>query len=75
MQKDMNKIFDETSDQLDQQTELSKEDAREAMKKLMVLKGASHPSSDQLSSIIPHPKQEDPEVIDADNWDIEYDEE
>jgi MerR family transcriptional regulator, heat shock protein HspR len=76
MQKDMNKLFDETSDQLDQQTELSKEDAREAMKKLMALKGASQPQpSDQLNSIIPHPKQEDPEIIDAENWDIEYDDE
>lgn len=74
MQKDMNKIFDETSDQLDQQTELSKDDARHAMKKLMALKSASQPT-DQLNSIIPHPKQEDPEIIDAENWDIEYDDE
>jgi|SRR5271154_4903858 len=73
MQKDMNKVFDETNAQLDQQTELSKEDARETMKKLMILKGASQ-INDQLSNIIPHPKQEDPEIIDAENWDIEYEE-
>lgn len=74
MQKDMNTMFDETQDQLDQQAELSKEDARETMKKLMHLKEASHPQDLQLNSIIPHPKQEDPEIIDAENWDIEYDE-
>lgn len=74
MQKDMNKVFDQATEQLDQQTELSKEDARDTMKKLMALKSASHPG-DQLNNIIPHPKQEDPEIIDAENWDIEYDDE
>lgn len=76
LQKDMNKAFDDASSELDQQAEVVKEDARETMKKLMTLKGASQiPPNGQLSPIIPHPKQEDPEVIDADNWDIEYDEE
>lgn len=76
LQKDMNKVFDEANTELDQQAQVVKEDARETMKKLMTLKGASQiPPNGQLSSIIPHPKQEDPEVIDADNWDIEYDEE
>lgn len=76
LQKDMNKAFDEANTELEQQAELVKEDARDTMKKLMTLKGASQVKpNDQLSSIIPHPKQEDPDVIDADNWDIEYDEE
>jgi MerR family transcriptional regulator/heat shock protein HspR len=74
MQKDMNKVFDETHDELSQQAEISKVEARSTMKKLMTLKSNSQ-VNEQLSSIIPHPKQEDPEIIDADNWDIEYDEE
>jgi MerR family transcriptional regulator/heat shock protein HspR len=76
LQKDMNKAFDEANTELDQQAQVVKEDARETMKKLMTLKGASQIlPNDQLSNIIPHPKQEDPEIIDAENWDIEYDEE
>ena len=70
----MNKVFDETHDELSQQAEISKVEARSTMKKLMTLKSNSQ-VNEQLSSIIPHPKQEDPEIIDADNWDIEYDEE
>ena len=77
LQKDMNKVFDEAHTELDQQAEGAKEGARDAMKKLMSIKGASQipPNEDQLNSIIPHPKQENSEIINADEWDIEYDEE
>lgn len=71
MQKDMNRLFEQTHQELDEQEEASKEDARESMKKLMALKSTSQPN-EQQNSIIPHPQQEDPEEIDAENWDVEY---
>lgn len=76
MQKDMNKVFDETHEELGQQAEISKEDARKTMNKLMVLKGASQPN-DQLTKAyqsIDLPDEAQEAKTGADNWDIEYDE-
>lgn len=65
MQKDMNKLFDQTQQQLDLQSEQSKELMRSSARQLMKLKQRNEK---------PHPTQDIKNTVDVDNWDIEYEE-
>lgn len=65
MQKDMNKLFDQTQQQLDLQSEQSKELMRSSARQLMKLKQRNEE---------PQPTQDGKKTVDVDNWDIEYEE-
>ncbi len=63
MQKDMNKVFEQTQKQLEMESEQSKELMRTSARQLMKLKQqAQEKESTEQSS------------FDVDNWDIEYEE-
>lgn len=70
MQKDMNKMFEQTQEQLDQETEISKQSVKASAKQLMTLK---------QQAAVPHvetnkPRRNNPlETMDLENWEIEYD--
>lgn len=63
MQKDMNAIFDKTQDELDKETETSKQVAQESMKQLMALKKGSPPET---------PSTQDSSDDENSPWKIEY---
>jgi MerR family transcriptional regulator/heat shock protein HspR len=68
MQKDMNKMFEQTQEQLDHETEVSKQSVKTSAKKLITLKQQAQ---------VPHVGTEKRrnttfETIDTDNWEIEY---
>ncbi|HSW73993.1 MAG TPA: MerR family transcriptional regulator [Candidatus Limnocylindria bacterium] len=74
MQKDMNKVFDQTQAELDKETEQSKAAVKTSVRQLMALKkerSAPRPSSAEpllnISERTPEPQAE------SDNWDIDYD--
>lgn len=62
MQKDMNKIFDQTQKEFERESEQSKELMRSSMRRLMKFK-QSEPK-----------KESSDQPFDIDNWNIEYDE-
>ncbi len=66
MQKDMNKLFDQTQQQLEQESDQSKENIKTTARQLMKLK--------QQDMLHTHNESADP-IIELDNWDIEYEEE
>lgn len=63
MQKDMNAIFDKTQDELDKETESSKQVAQESMKQLMALKKGSSPEK---------PTTQENSDDETSPWKIEY---
>lgn len=65
MQKDMNKIFEQTQKQLDLENEKSKQTIQESSKKLLQIK--------EEAPVISKRKETTIEPIDIDNWEIEYD--
>jgi hypothetical protein len=65
MQKDMNKLFDQTQQQLDLQSEQSKEIMRSSARQLMKLKQRNEQSATNGEK----------KTVDVDKWDIEYEEE
>ena len=67
MQKDMNKLFDQTQKQLEAQSEQSKELMRSSARQLMKLKQQATPNTDSK-------EKKDQQPFDIDNWDIEYEE-
>ena len=73
MQKDMNKIFDETQADLDKESEVSKNVVKESMRQLMTIKKErsllSQESINTPKSTTAHPAVAE----ENDNWDIEYD--
>jgi hypothetical protein len=78
MQKEMNKLFDTTTEQLDAQTDLSKQRVKASMKQLLAVKKNN-------SAHVPEPTQtphkqnvhDEPEesAFNIDDWDVEYDQE
>lgn len=71
MQKEMNTLFDETQEELDKETEASKEAVKTSVKQLVKIKQESitkHGDS-------PDGAHDESQIIDVDNWEIEYDEE
>lgn len=69
MQKEMNRAFDQAKEQLHEETEASKQAVRSTAKQLIKLKQQS--ITDMQS-----PKKTGPEeqIIEVENWDIEYEE-
>lgn len=69
MQKDMNKMFEQTQEQLDQETEISKQSVKASAKQLMTLKQQT-----SIAHVETHkPRRNDPlETMDLENWEIEY---
>lgn len=68
MQKDMNAIFDKTQDELDKETESSKQVAQESMKQLMALKkerAGTVPSTEK-------PSTQENSDDETSPWKIEY---
>ena len=65
MQKDMNKLFDQTQQQLDLQSEQSKEIMRSSARQLMKAKQRNKQAN----------ANGEKKTVDVDNWDIEYEEE
>jgi MerR family transcriptional regulator, heat shock protein HspR len=63
MQKDMNAIFDKTQDELDKETETSKQVAQESMKQLMALKKGTSPEK---------PSAKENSDDETSPWKIEY---
>ncbi len=73
MQRDMNKLFEQTQQDLDEQTEESKQTISRNVKQLMVKKNEAKAQEDQDIKPLPHEKEMDP-IIDMENWEIEYEE-
>jgi len=73
MQNDMNKLFDQTQEALDKETEESKQIIRTSAQKLLRIKQEQH----ALQQYTPDTSEQenDAETVDIDNWEIEYDEE
>ena len=74
MQHDMNKIFEKTQADLDQQTEESKHIVQRNVKQLMTMKkdasiAPQHPDLKSLPA-----EQEVEPIVDMENWEIEYEE-
>lgn len=65
MQKDMNKLFDQTQQQLDIQSEHSKEIMRSSARQLMKAKQRNEQAATTGEK----------KTVDVDKWDIEYEEE
>jgi len=77
MQKDMNKLFDQTQAELDKESEQSKVAVKASMKQLLTIK-KEHNAKTPLPTKPTTPsttKQNDEQVIDPDNWDIDYEDE
>lgn len=64
MQDDMNKLFENTQNQLDKEVESSKEAIQAQAKQIMLIKQQQAPKAPQ--------KSDTTEPIDIDNWEIEY---
>ncbi len=61
MQRDMNKLFDQTQQELEQENEKTKSVIQQNTKRLAIIKQEQQP------------KKDDTETLDVDNWEIEYD--
>ena len=76
MQNEMNKIFDSTQQELEQENEKSKEIVQSSYQRLLQLKNKDKqtPSSDAQSKKSAHPTKSSDETVEVDNWEIEYEE-
>lgn len=75
MQKEMNKIFDTTQKELDQEIENSKQSVSASAKQLMKIKKNSTIDTQVSSEPLKAPLSEaQSRIFDADDWEIEYDE-
>lgn len=74
MQSDMNKLFEQTHQQLDHDAQISKEIIAKSTLRLLQMKkqASAEPNQPESISAQPAPKKQDP--IDIENWSIEYDE-
>jgi MerR family transcriptional regulator, heat shock protein HspR len=73
MQSDMNKIFDTTQQELEQENEKSKEIVQSSYQRLLQLKNKDSKTT-KPADTTPHPKESAPDdgTLDIDNWEIEY---
>jgi MerR family transcriptional regulator, heat shock protein HspR len=67
MQKEMNKLFENTNKQLDKETEMSKQIIHTSTQRLLQIK-------QQKQEAAGDNKQESSQTVDIDNWEIEYEE-
>lgn len=74
LQRDMNKAFEQTQEELDKHTETAKTSAHESMKQLISLKAEAKPTAQR--PLIPRPQEVTQEELEnMENWDIEYEDE
>lgn len=76
MQKDMNKLFDNTQKELDKESEISQQLVKATAKQLLTLKYKQTPIEHPQELLMDHSKNTQkmaPETDDT-NWEIEYDE-
>ena len=76
MQNEMNKIFDSTQQELDQENEKSKEIVQSSYQRLLRMKNKTNspaPTQNPQSEQEIHPDIQDSSV-DVDNWEVEYEE-
>ena len=76
MQNEMNKIFDSTQQELDQENEKSKEIVQSSYQRLLQLKNKDgRPASPKPAANEQHNNERTQDsTVDVDNWDIEYEE-
>lgn len=79
MQKDMNKVFENTQKELDLETENAKTTATESAKRLMKMrknKEIEKSSTDhqQQLELVQVQNPQEKQVFDVDDWEVEYDE-
>jgi len=72
MQSEMNKLFNSTQEELDLESEKSKEAIRASSQQLLRLKGQQ--ASEKTPEKTPHRSSKDDKPIAVDNWEIEYEE-
>jgi len=73
MQSEMNKIFESTQHELDQENEKSKEMVQSSYQRLLQLKNKSEKEATPDISVKKQPSQREQEsTVDVDNWEIEY---
>ena len=74
MQSEMNKIFDSTQQELDQESEKSKEIVQNSYQQLLQLKNKNkNREAEKSSPDEPHTDTQD-SLIDGDNWKVDYEE-
>ena len=72
MQKDMNKVFDDTQKELSLESDISKKIITENAKQLFAIKKASK-QNESSKSIFQSPNSTDEtQTVDIDSWEIEY---
>jgi len=75
MQNEMNKIFDSTQQELEQENEKSKEIVQNSYQQLLQLKNKTKNSTTQKKPATEdNTKKTDDDTVDMDNWEIEYEE-
>jgi MerR family transcriptional regulator, heat shock protein HspR len=75
MQNEMNKIFDSTQQELDQENEKSKEMVQSSYQRLLQLKNKDEkPVAPKTPTTTKNNKPEQDGSVDVDNWEIEYEE-
>lgn len=74
MQKEMNKLFDSTNEQLDAQTDLSKQRLKANMEQLRAIK-KNVPTTTEKQTKQTMPDESEEHILDIDDWDVEYDQE
>jgi uncharacterized membrane-anchored protein YhcB (DUF1043 family) len=74
MQNDMNKMFDSTQQELDQENEKSKEIVQTSYQRLLQMKNKDTQSVSPKAPVEKNPKhqKEHDNSVDIDNWEIEY---
>jgi len=72
MQSEMNKIFDTTQQELDQENEKSKEIVQSSYQRLLQLKNKDNNPKKTAPTAHPEHKKHDDGAVDIDNWEIEY---
>jgi hypothetical protein len=77
MQNDMNKMFDSTQHELDQENEKSKEIVQSSYQRLLQLKNKNNPPMAPETPKNEPPKERDKRdsSVDVDNWEVEYEDE
>lgn len=71
MQKDMNKIFDNTQKELDKEAEQARATVQQSTHKLLTMK-QQNPTTEQIPATLDTPKKSP--FVDVNKWEIEYEE-
>ena len=72
MQSEMNKIFESTQHELDQENEKSKEMVQSSYQRLLQLKHKDGKPTQADVPVKKEPNNKEDGTVDVDNWEIEY---